>query len=100
MKRGHGKQENHQKINFCSFQKCDLRTGLGPHHLAREGPGAPLGVKSAISLLFSEISLKSLNLAKFSYFGRKLGPCAPLPQNLTMHKVLIGVWGAFPANLA
>jgi len=54
MKRGHEKQENHQKSNFPHFQKCDLRTGFRRSHLAREGPGAPLGVKSAIPMLFSE----------------------------------------------
>ena len=98
--RGHGKQENHKKINFCHFQKCDLRTGFKRSQLTREGPDAPLDVKSAISTILSEISLNSLKLAKFHYFGRKSRPSAPLPQNLTMHKVLIGVWGAFSCKFS
>ena len=51
MKRGHGKQENHQKNNFCHLRKCDLRTRFKRSHLTLEGPEAPLGVKSVIFMI-------------------------------------------------
>ena len=90
MKRAHEKYENHQKFNFCNFQKCDLRTGLRPSTESRGGPEAPLGVKSAIFMEFSGKQLNSLKIAKFLNFRVTSLPLAPLPQNRTMHMVFIG----------
>ena len=100
MKRGHGKQEDYKKNNFCNLRKWDLRTGFRCGHLTLEGPGAPLGVKSAISVVLGGKSVNSLKLPKSDDSGRKSHPSAPLPQNRTMRKVLKGSRGVFSANSA